>query len=389
MAPQSSTPPSTVQYATRHYFQAVDAAFDALDQIFETEGIWVKKHNLIYEVVNLHLGHLRWAFECWKKNVWFLDKFNIDLLDSGMPAYQHVLQIENDRARIEERLAELPETGQIKNEMAELMLKYKQFPAALQKTMGERMYFDALDKGPSFRPFTAPVTVKHSFNPRSKRPFYVVHWAVYDGRQNIPVVYMAVIEDSSPEAPRPVPKKTGPWGDVGGDTMLGDGLPNKQISDAFTAFVKDNSQYSLTLTTIATAMDKDFPTLHPKQLRRFVLGPLYIGGVTSHHKRVETILSGVSNPQDNWLLNWTLQELLSKQEISSKHGLWGKAVSKEIYHIDTSNLDAAKNGVSSQEKHALVPHEAFQKAYATGVAENIFDGYQLYVASGDHIIRHV
>lgn len=375
--------------ATRHYFQAVDSAFDSLDQIFETEGIWVKKHNLIYEVVNLHLGHLRWAFECWKKQVWFLDKFNIDLVDSGLPSFQHVLQLQNDHARIEEQLADLPEPAQIKNEMAELMLKYKQFPAVLQKTMGQRLYYDALEQGPAFRPFTPPVTVKHSYNPRSKRPYYIVHWAAYDGTQNVPMVYLAVIEDSSDNAPKPIPKKTGPWGDVGGETLLGDGLPNNDLSAEFTEFVKGHSQYSLTLTSIATAMDKDFPTLHPKQLRRFVLGPLYIGGITSHHKRVETILSGVTDPAENWLLNWTLQELLSKQEVSAKHGLWGRAVPKEIYHIDTSDLDAASNGVSAQEKHALVPHEAFQKAYATGTAEQIFDGYQCYVASGDHIIRHV
>jgi len=375
--------------ATRHYFQAVDAAFDALDRIFDTEGIWVKEHNLIYEIVNLHLGNLRWAFECWKKNVWFIDKFNIDLVDSGLPAFQHVLQLENDRARIEEQLSELPEPGQIKNEMAELLLKYKQFPDGLQKTMAERLYFDALDIGPAYLPFTAPVTVRHDYNSRTKRPYYVVHWATYDGTANIPVVYLAVIEDSSPDAPRPIPKKSGPWGDVGGDTLLGDGLPNQELSAAFTEFVKNHGQYSLTLTSIATTMDKDFPTLHPKQLRRFVLGPLYIGGITDHHNRVETVLSGVSDPQDNWLLNWTLQELLSKEEISAKQGMWGKSISKELYHIDTSDLEAAKNGVSAQEKHALVPHEAFQKAYATGVAKDIFDGYQCYVASGDHIIRHV
>ncbi len=375
--------------ATQKYFQAVDSAFDALDRIFDTEGIWIKNHNLIYEVVNLHRGKLRWSFECWKKNIWFLDKFKIDLNDSGLPAYQHILQLENDRARVAEMLEDLPDPDQIKNEMAELMLKYRQFPDSLQKTMGERLYYAALDKGPTFQPFTAPATVRHSFNPRSKRPYYVVHWAAYDGSQNIPVVYMAVIEDSSKDAPKPIPKKSGPWGDVGGDTMLGDGLPNRELTDRFAAFTRDHSQYSLTLTSIATAMDKDFETLHPKQLRRFVLGPLYIGGITKHSERLQGVLDTVKDPQDSWLLNWTLQELFSKDEVSTKHGLWGRAVPKEIYHINTDDIECAKNGVSAQEKHALLPHEAYQKTYASGKADDIFNGYQTYVASGDHIIRHV
>jgi hypothetical protein len=377
------------QQVMQHYFQAVDSAFDALDKIFETEGIWVKKHNLIYDVVSLHLGKLRWSFECWKKKIWYVDQFHLDLMDSGLPIYQHVLQFENDRAKLDEMLEELPDPGQIKNEMAELMLKYKQFPANLQSTMGERQYFDALQKGPTYRAFTPPETVRHSFNPRSKRPYYVVHWATYDGTQNIPVVYMAVIEDSSSDAPKPVPRRSGPWGDVGGDTMLGPGLPNRGLSKDFESFVKGQSMYSLTLTSIATAMDKDFPTLHPKQLRRFVLGPLYVGGITSHNEQVEDMLAGVADPDDNWLLNWTLQELISKEEVANKHGLWGRAVPKEVYYINTDEIECAKNGVSSQEKNALVPHEAFQKAYATGTSKKIFKGYQCYVASDDHIIRHV
>jgi len=384
-----SSSSSDQHHATQKYFQAVDSAFDALDRIFETEGIWIKNHNLIYDVVNLHLGKLRWSFECWKKSVWFLDKFKIDLEDSGLPTFQNVLQLQNDYLHLYEMLEDLPDPAQIKNEMAELMLKYRQFPDALQKTMGERLYYSALEKGPIFNAFTAPETVKHSYNPRSKRPFYIVHWATYDGTQNLPIVYMAVIEDSSKNAPKPIPKKSGPWGDVGGDTMLGLGLPNRDLSAQFKAFTKANSQYSLTLTSIATAMDKDFETLHPKQLRRFVLGPLYLGGITQQNQQVQTILDRVKDPDDSWLLNWTLQELFSKDEISTKHGLWGHAVPKEIYHINTDDIECAKNGVSAQKKHALLPHEAYQKTYASGKADEIFDGYQIYVASGDHIIRHV
>ncbi len=371
------------------YFQAVDLAFDALDRIFQSEGIWVKQHNLIYDVVNQHLEGLRQAFECWRSAVWFTDRFRIDLDDSGLPVYQHILQLQNDFNRRREMLDELPDREQIKNEMAELLLKYKQFPDSLQKTMGERLYFEAMDNQEIYKPFTPPVTVKHSYNPRSKRPFYVVHWASYDGSANLPVVYVAVIEDSSDEAPKPQKKRTGPWGETGGDEWLGQGLPNRTLSDAFRFFAQENSQYSLTLTSIATSMDRDFPTLHPKQLRRFVLGPLYVGGVTRHNEKVQGLLDSVRNDDDNWVLTWTLQELFSKEEVSSKKGIWGSAVPKEIYHINTDDIDCARNGVSAQEKHALIPHVAYQKAYAQGRVDEIFDGYQCYIASGSQIIRHV
>ena len=375
--------------ASDMYFAAVGRAFDALDAIFETEGIWVKRHNLVYEVVNSHLAGLRHAFVCWKLSVWFTRRFPVDLKESGLPLYGNVLQLASDTKRLKEMLDSLPGPEQIKNEMAEMLLKYKKFPDDLQKTMAERLYYEALKEEKTYPSFTPPQTIKHSYNPKSKRPYYVVHWAVYDGTSNLPVVYMAVIEDSSENAPKPQKKRKGPWGESGGDEFLGEGLPNRSLSLEFERFCQAQSQYSLKLATIATAMDKDFPNLHPKQLRRFILGPLYVGGFTDHNKQVQELLNSVQTLDDNWVLTWTLQELLSKEETAIKHGLWGKAVPKEIYHIASDDIECARNGVSAQEKHALVPHEAYQRAFAMGEAEKIFAGYQCYITSGGKILRHV
>jgi hypothetical protein len=372
------------------YFSSVDLAFGALERIFETEGIWVKRHNLIYETVKEHIGPLRHAFDCWQLNARFADAFRIDTSDSGFPLFRHVLQLENDHKKIAGKLETLPKPDQIREEMVEHMLKTKKFPRKLQKNMAERLYFSALGKARAFRSHSVCRTVGHFFEKTSRRPCYVVHWSCYDGSHNLPMVYMAVIEDSSPEAPRPPARRKGPWGKPKGEKdYLGPGLPNRDLTEDFQKFITANSQYSLNLTSIATAMDNDFPTLHPKNLRRFILGPLNIGGLTENDPRLDKVLSSVKDIENNWGLTWTLQELDSQDEVDVKGGLWGVSVPREVYYINTDDPDCVQQGVSATARHALIPHEVYQKAYASEEAAKIFSDYQCYIASGEHILRHV
>ena len=46
-------------------------------------------------------------------------------------------------------------------------------------------------------------------------------------------------------------------------------------------------------------------------------------------------------------------------------------------------------GVSAFEKHALIPHDAYQALYAAGEAKKIFAGYKTHIISGDHVISDV
>ena len=46
-------------------------------------------------------------------------------------------------------------------------------------------------------------------------------------------------------------------------------------------------------------------------------------------------------------------------------------------------------GVSAYEKHALVPHDAYQALYASGDAAAIFGDYKVHVISGNQVISEV
>ncbi len=371
------------------YFQSTRAAFDSLRTVYKHEGPWAKRHDVISRIVREHLRRLRQSFECWDRRRLDARAFKIDTAESGLPIFHHALELQEDFSQASARLREIPAPDQIRDDMIEYIFDHKRLPEDLQSLMARRLYFESLRQRPVFTTVTPPETVRFSINPRTKRPFYVVHWASYDGSANLPLIYMAVIEDSSggdivpPNPGRHLNNTARP------KFRPLEGLPNRTLTEPFAAFAANHSSYSLSLTSIATALDKDFANLHPKQLKRFVLGPFYVGDITRHNERVQSVLDEVDDPSHNWLLTWAVQELHSKEEKPAKHGLWGGSPAEEIFYINTDDLECARQGVSAYERHALVPHAAYQALHAQGRADETFDGYQCHIVSGENILEHV
>lgn len=355
-----------------------------------TENSDIQHAELIAHAVTGHLTRLRHTLECWQLRCRFSSSFKVDLEESGFPLFRHVLDIATDKDRREELVADLPDPQQLRAEMVDWMLKYKKHPRDLQTTMAKRLYYDALLNLDPFDAFTQPEMLRHSYNSRAARPYYIMQWSCYDGAANLPMVYVAVIEDSSDDAPQPPRRRDGPWGyREPDDANLLNGLPNLKLTRQFRDFCRNHSSYSLNLTSIATAMDKDFPELHPKQLHRFVLGPFYAGGLTKHNEKVQSVLDSVASKSENWLLTWAAQELLSKEEVPAKKSIWGGTPANEIFYINTDDIDCVTQGVSSLEKYALIPHTAYQATFAQGKADEIFDDYKCHIVSGNDIIPHV
>jgi len=371
------------------YFDAIQQALKGLASVVETESGNKLKSGLLYNELSWQLSTLEHSFACWKLKCLFSDSFKIDRSESGFPSYKAVLELQRDAAQREAALVDIPEPQHIREQMIELLLKYKQFPDELQRMMARRDYFDTLGQAEVFAAFNSPHTLHHSISRKSGRPTYVVAWSTYDGTANMPIVYTLVVEDSSEDADE-IPMK-GPW-DTDGDWLEEfhfKGLPNLQLRSAFREFAQNHSSYGLTLTTIATALDQNFSTLHPKQLRRFVLGPFYAGGLTDHNEKVQSVLNAATDPSENWLLTWTIQELHALKEISEPTGLWNSETVTQVFHVNTDDVDCAAQGVSALERYALVPHGAYQATTANGLAEDIFKDYRCYISSGEHILKYV
>jgi len=303
--------------------------------------------------------------------------------------FQNVLELENDKRNAPKRLAGIPEPDTIRAEMADFILRHKEFPAALQKSIAERLYLEDLKDGTVFGPFSLAQTARVSVNPKTFRPFYLVHWAAFDGTANLPLIYMATVEDSSERIVKQLVADNGKLSEKVDIPLPVDGLLNPELAHRFDDFTEKNSAYTLSPATIASNMDKDFETLHPKQLRRVVLGPFYSAGITENNSTVSEVLSKVRKQENAWLLTWTIQEVYSKNEREGRKGLFSSEKATQEFFIDTDDLEAARQGVSSYEKHALVPHEAYQALYAAGETQKIFSGYKVHILSKGQVISDV
>lgn len=375
--------------AAARYFGAITAALEGLDIFLRDDRSPLYRHDLVAKVMSEYIVRLENSFSSWRNRLGFMETFRIGRAESGYPVFQNVLELENDRRTADKRLAAIPEPDVLRAEMADFILRRRAMPEALRRSMAERLYLEDVSSGLTFAPFVLPKTIRVSVNPKTMRPICVVHWGAFDGAANLPLVYMATIEDSSENVVRTLVTKDGKLNEKVKVPLPVDGLLNPGLAHRFDDFCEKNSAYSLSPATIAGNLDKDFETLHPKQLRRVVLGPFYSAGITEHNSTVAEVLSKVRREENAWLLTWTVQEIFSKAEQPARKGLFSRQPAREEFHIETDDLEAARQGVSSYERHALIPHEAYQALYAAGEAQKIFAGYQVHVISNGQVISDV
>jgi hypothetical protein len=371
------------------YFAAIAAALSGLEIFMRDDRSPLYRHGIVAKIVAEHIARLDKSFSCWRNRLGFMDSFRISRADSGFPVFQNLLELENDRRQADQRLATIPQPDELREEMADFILRHKAFPAALQKSMAERLYLEDVKSEDTFSPFTLAQTANVSVNPKTGRPYYLVHWATFDGTANLPLVYMVTVEDSSEDMVRQLVGANGRLNEKVDIPLPVDGLLNPELARSFDDFTEKNSAYSLSPMTIAVNLDKDFEPLHPKQLRRVVLGPFYSAGITENNSTVADVLAKVRKPENAWLLTWTIQEVYSKGEKPGRKGLFSSEKTTQEFFIDTDDLEATRQGVSAYENHALIPHEAYQALYAAGEADKIFGGYKVHILSNGQVISDV
>lgn len=375
--------------AAARYFSAITAALSGLEVFMRDDRSPLYRHGIVAKIVAEYIARLDKSFSCWRNRLGFMDTFRISRAESGFPVFQNLLELENDRRQADSRLANIPLAGELREEMADFILRHKEFPEALQKSMAERLYLEDVKSEQTFGSFTLAQTAKVSVNPKTARPYYLVHWATFDGSANLPLVYMVTVEDSSENMIRQLVDSSGKLNDKVDIPLPVDGLLNPELAHRFDDFTEKNSAYTLSPATIAVNLDKDFEPLHPKQLRRVVLGPFYSAGITDNNSTVTEVLAKVRKPENAWLLTWTIQEVYSKGEKPGRKGLFSSEKTTQEFFINTDDLEAARQGVSSYENHALIPHEAYQALYAAGEAQKIFGGYKVHILSNGQVISDV
>ncbi|RVI11096.1 hypothetical protein CN200_26435, partial [Sinorhizobium meliloti] len=188
---------TAISPAVRQYFGSIRAALAGLELFLGDRNSPLYRDTVVGEIIVPYLARLKASIACWENRIGFVEQFRISRAESGFPVFQNVLELENDRQNAEKRLASIPSTDALREEMVDFILRQKAFPEALQARMAERLYLEQIGKGDIFSPFVLPETIRVAVNSKTMRPFYVVSWGAFDGSQTLPMIYMATIEDSS------------------------------------------------------------------------------------------------------------------------------------------------------------------------------------------------
>lgn len=329
--------------ATRRYF----AKFERINKHLAEVALLSQDEGLITaaesEIMRAYLGRLANTFTALSfkhliaGRVSDIDAntLSIDKSDSGFPVFQELLQMAADALQADKHLRSLPSQDRLKKQMVNHILNELETPSKLQFAMSQRIYYEYLADADLFWSQNDPEII-WTGNLDAYRRNYILHWAKYDSRTNLPVIYMAEVEDTGRRA---LPRDERRWPRVQNHLMA-------------------QSLTELQLLTIARGFDEDFDDLHPMRIRRFHIGPMYSHAFTEQHGPLRDVLAEASGePGFDWALAWTVETLESSHAVDEKSGFFG-SVERQVYDVDTLRLGL--QGVTDLRQSLILPHRAFQ-----------------------------
>ncbi len=261
-------------------------------------------------------------------------RLTIDRHESGFPVAQELMTMAVDAQQAARHLAGMPSETELKDRMVRQIVGDLTIPTALQFALSQRYYYEALAAGGMFWARNDPDA--QWIEDLGARRHFLVHWAVWDTQVNLPVVYLMDLEDAGR---KPLPTDEARW-------------PQAQ------AALMAQSAGGLKLVTIGTGFDKDFPDLHPKRLRRVILGPMYSAGFTLQSGPISKVLEGARAPEDeDWALVWTIEDLVADREEEVKEG-WFSTFQRQVYKLDP--VAGAELGATRQDRMIILPERPYQ-----------------------------
>lgn len=266
----------------------------------------------------------------------FFGSLTIDKKESGFPVFAEIMTMANDAQQAGKHLSGMRSRDALKDEMIRQIVGDLSIPTKLQYALAQRMYYEQLELGELFWATNDPQAIWVGNDEDRRR--YLLHWAIYDSRQNVPTIYLMEVEDTGDAA---LPKDARRW-------------PSVQ------AHLTAQSSSGLKLLTIAQGFDRDFDDLHPKRLRRIHVGPMYSHTFTQQSGPIRDVLAEAQGgPGEDWTLAWTVETLISERVEMEKKG-WFGSVEREIFKLDPFAGRGAETGATSTQRFVIMPQKPYQ-----------------------------
>lgn len=322
-------------YAT--YFNQLARVFTVLESWVEARlgsespEVEVLKNNLHRIHQSTELLRLKYLYEP-------THSLRLDLSESGFPHFNELQRMVGDFVNVDEYLRELPpELLAIEQTLDELFETKKQPQEGLQ-LLGRRHYLERLSKADFLGPFRFG-GVRLIDNSRESHRVYVASWACYSSRDNYPYLHFLQFEQGRKEE------------------ALERGT---QAYMELKQFVEKQSSHIPPLAVLATAIDEEFDSLHPKMLRRVALGPIILPIFSFDEGPLAQLLRKEAKPSD-FVLQMESEIIVSdRQVVREKGGLFRDDKVREIFAIDHREMECFDRKLSEIRRFIFMPHRVWQ-----------------------------
>ena len=331
-------------YVELPHKDAYASYFNQLGRVFTVLQSWVSDRlgskSPEVEVLKLYLQRIHQSTELLRLKYLHEPKHSLrlDLSESGFPHFNELQRMVGDYTNADEYLREIPpELLSIEQTLDELFASKKK-PAQGLQVLGYRHYLERLKEADFLGPFRFG-GVRLTDNSQKSHREYVASWSCYSSRDNYPYLHFLQFEqDRKSEAL-----------EQGSEGYM-------QLKQ----FVEKQSGHIPPLAVLATGIDEEFESLHPKMLRRVSLGPIILPIFSFDEGRLARLLRKAGKPSD-FVLQMESEIIVSdRQVVREKGGLFRDDRVREIFAIDHREMECFDRKLSEIRRFIFMPHRLWQ-----------------------------
>lgn len=228
------------------YFKIVKHAFDELVKAIKEEKICTPSETTY---VKQYCDLLTYTLEAFRVKYLFDDeeKMKVDLTESGFPNYSEFRYLVNDMELKNEYIKKLPSVESLKNEFLETLLKHKE-PISDKKLhqASSIVYYTSVESQYLFKRFIQGKVIRTASSAETE---YMVSWAFYDVGVNRPFICFMYFDLHKIEM--------------------------EEYIEEIYKVLESTADRSITLDSMAYAIDKKLVNLLPKKIKKIDLGPIH------------------------------------------------------------------------------------------------------------------
>ncbi|MFT5890024.1 MAG: hypothetical protein ACI9Y7_000112 [Dokdonia sp.] len=279
------------------YFKIVKHAFSELVIALKEEQICTPSETTY---IKQYCDLLTYTLEAFRVKYLFdyEEKMKVDLTESGLPNYSEFRYLVNDMELKSEYIQKLPAVETLKEEFLETLLKYKE-PISDKKLhqASSIVYYTSVDSTFLFKRFVQGKVIKTA--PSADTEF-MVSWAFYDVTHNRPFICFMYFDLQK--------------------------VDMEDYIEEIYEVLEATADRSITLDSMAYAIDKKLANLLPKRIKKIDIGPIHSVFAKDELKITHTILQAIVDKNldlSAYAVSATINETGSKDSVT-EGGIFSK-----------------------------------------------------------------